>query len=172
MQRMVLILLIMLLAHGTSCGQSSGSTSFLVRVADSATGKYGYRDQAGTLVIPLGKYPVCFTDTFRYYAIVSKPGQGIVGIDRQEHVLYPVFIFDNGPDEAQGRLFRIQVDGKIGYADAVTGKLMIPPRFSCAWPFENGKAKVAFDCQTRKDGEYHTWISDHWFYIDDKGRRL
>jgi hypothetical protein len=172
MQRIALISLITLMANGTTFGQSSGGNDFLVRMADSATRKYGYRDQAGTMIIPIGKYPACYTDTFRNYAIVFKPGQGIVGIDRQEHLLYHVFIFDNGPDEAQDRLFRIKVDGKIGYADAVFGKVMIPPRFACAWPFEMGKARVALDCQTRKDGDYHTWISDHWFYIDVKGRRL
>jgi hypothetical protein len=170
-QKVALISVITLLGHGITFGQSSVGNDFLIMVNDSATGDYGYRDAAGKIVIPMGKYPTCYTDTFRNYAIVSIPGQGIVGIDRQERVLYHVFIFDNGPDEAVDRLFRIVVEGKIGYADSATGRVTIQPRFACAWPFEKGRAKVAVDCQTRKDGEYHTWLSNHWFYIDEKGRR-
>jgi hypothetical protein len=171
-QKVALLSVITLLAHGITLGQSAVSNDFLIMVNDSASGDYGYRDGAGKIVIPMGKYLTCYTDTFRNYAIVSMPGHGIVGINRQERVLYHVFIFDNGPDEAVDRLFRIVAEGKIGYADYATGMVVIPPRFACAWPFEKGRAKVALDCQTRVDGEYHTWISDHWFYIDKKGKRL
>ena len=52
----------------------------------------------GEIIIPLGKYAICFTDTFRTYAIVLKSHKGFVAIDRQENILYEVFPFDNGPD--------------------------------------------------------------------------
>jgi hypothetical protein len=153
-------------------GQRAADNSVLLLTSDSAKGTYGYRDEAGKIVIPTGKYPFCFTDTFRNYAIVLDSGNRIVGINRQERVLYSLFIFDNGPDDQSDGLFRIRKDHKIGYADAATGKIVISPRFACAWPFENGKARVALDCQTRSDGEHSTWISKHWFYINKVGKLL
>jgi hypothetical protein len=70
------------------------------------------------MVVPPGKFPVCNTDTFRNYAIVIEAGKGIVAIDRQGIVLYSVFVFDNGPDDPADGLFRIWMNGKLGYADA------------------------------------------------------
>jgi hypothetical protein len=45
---------------------------------------------------------------------------------------------------------------------------MIAPQYNCAFPFENGMAKVSVNCSTQQDGEYHTWVSNQWFYIDKK----
>ena len=146
-------------------GQAPSKKGVLIRVADSAADTYGYKNEAGKIVIPMGKYPVCITDTFRNYAIVLVSGKGFVAIDRQYHVLYKVFIFDNGPDYESDGLFRIKTNGKIGYVDAAKGKIVIRPQFACAWPFENGVAKVALQCQTRSEGEHFAWISDEWFYI-------
>ena len=166
------ILLTVLVTAFAAFGQRQRAGSALILVSDSAKGSYGYKNEAGEMVIPMGKYPICFTDTFRNFAIVLASGKGIVGIDRQEHVLYTVFIFDNGPDDPADGLFRISRAGKIGYADAVTGKIVIEPKFACAWPFEKGLAKVALDCQTRSDGEHSAWISEHWFYINKAGVRV
>lgn len=153
-------------------GQSVKEEGVLVLVTDSAKRTYGYRNEAGKIIIPMGKYLFCFTDTFRSFAIVDKSGEGIVGIDRQDRVLYSLFIFDNGPDYPSDGLFRIKTAGKIGYADSATGKVVIDPQYACAWPFENGMAKVALECQTRSEGEHSTWISDHWFFINKKGVRI
>ena len=142
------IFLVGLMISLKTTGQERTNKGVLILLSDSATNTYGYRNESGKIVIPMGRYPVCYTDTFRDYAIVLKPGIGFVGIDRQERVLYSVFIFDNGPDESSDGLFRVRVAGKMGYADAVTGKIAIKPQFACAWPFEHGVAKVALDCQT------------------------
>jgi hypothetical protein len=166
------IFLVGLMISLKTIGQERSNKGVLILVSDSAKGEYGYRNDAGTIVIPMGRYPVCYTDTFRDYAIVLKPGNGFVGIDRQERVLYSVFIFDNGPDEPSDGLFRVRVAGKMGYADAFTGKIAIKPQFACAWPFERGAAKVALNCQTRSDGEHSTWVSDQWFYITKNGVRM
>jgi hypothetical protein len=141
----------------------------LILVADSATDTYGYKSESGKIAVPMGKYSMCFTDTFRNYAIVLDSGKGFIAIDRQYHVLYNVFVFDNGPDYPADGFFRIKVAGNIGYADIATGKIVIKPQFACAWPFENGIAKVAIKCQTRQDGEHSTWISNEWFYINKAG---
>jgi hypothetical protein len=145
---------------------------YLISFADTATGECGYKDQNGRVVIPAGKYLACFTDTFRNYAIVLKNGKGFIGIDRNENLLYDVFAFDNAPDDASDGLFRIESNGKIGYADAVSGTVVTAPRFDCAYPFENGVAKVAESCHTQAEGEHSSWVSDSWFYINKSGIRI
>lgn len=91
-------------------------------------------------------------------------------MDSQKKVVYEVFIYDNGPDyEAEG-LIRVVKNGKIGYADAKTYAIVIEPQFDCAYPFENGKAKVSKQCKTVKDGEHSVWESDAWQYVDKEGK--
>jgi hypothetical protein len=76
-----LLAILLLLAESAAFGQSTVN-GVLTRVSDSVTEKCGYRNEAGELIIPLGKYPMCYTDTFRQYAIVQASGKGLVGIDR------------------------------------------------------------------------------------------
>jgi len=139
---------------------------------DTATNEYGYKDSKGNIAIPPGKYGRCYTEAFRTYAIVEDPQKGLVAIDRQEHILYQVFIFDNGLDDSSDGLFRILVKNRIGYADYSTGKIVIYPQFVCAWPFEHGIAKVSIDCQKRSDGEHSTWLSNDWYYINKAGKKV
>jgi len=149
------------------------SRDFLILKTNKA-GQYGYENSKGSVVIPFGKYLMCFTDTFKNYAIVEKPKLGFVVIDRKEKVLYSVFPFDNGPDYVKEGYFRIVKDGKIGFA-ASDFSVKIKPQFGCAFPFENGKAKVCYDCKTEPSTnmqEHHYWISKNWFYIDKEGKRI
>jgi len=171
-QTSFMICLWLLLGGLISCDPIVKNNDYLVCYTDTIKGESGYKNQNGDIAIPPGKYAVCFTDTFRTYAIVVKPNSGFVAIDRQENVLYEVFPFDNGPDEPSEGLFRILVDKKIGYADSLTGKVVINPQFDCAWPFENGVAEVSIDCKTQSDEEHSIWISDHWFYIDKTGKKV
>lgn len=89
--------------------------------------------------------------------------------DSQKTALYEVFIYDNGPDFPSEGLIRMVKNGKIGYADATTYAIVIEPQFDCAFPFENGKAKVSNQCKTVKDGEHSVWESDAWQFVDKKG---
>lgn len=91
-------------------------------------------------------------------------------MDSKKTMLYEVFIYDNGPDYPSEGLIRVVKNGKIGYADAKTYEIVIEPQFDCAYPFENGKAKVSNQCQTVKGGEYSVWKSDAWQYVDKKGK--
>ena len=93
-----------------------------------------------------------------------------VVVDEQKTVLYDVFIYDNGPDAPADGLYRIVKDGKIGYADAGTNAIVIEPKYDCAYPFENGKAKVSTNCKTVQDGDHSIWESDAWQFIDTKGK--
>ena len=152
-----------------ACTQAVPSDVWLLHF-DSAQNLYSYHNQRGEIVIPPEKYEMCLTDTFRQYAMVLLEPNGFVVIDRQEKVQYNVFIFDNGPDYPSDGLFRIVQNGKIGYADAKTYSVVIPPQFDCAEPFENGKAKVSRNCQKTQDGEHVVWSSEQWLYIDKKGK--
>ena len=156
----------------TSCGPAIKNNDYLVSFTDTIKDECGFKNKNGDIVIPLGKYSRCFTDTFKTYAIVVKLHSGFLAIDRQENVLYEVFPFDNGPEEPSDGLFRILENNKIGFADSVTGKVVIKPQFDCAWPFENGVAEVSIDCKTQTDGEHSIWVSDHWFYIDKTGKKV
>lgn len=90
--------------------------------------------------------------------------------DNKKKTLYEVFLYDNGPDYPSEGLIRVVKNGKIGYANAKTYALVIAPQFDCAFPFENGKAKVSKNCKTIKDGEHSAWTSDAWQYVDKKGK--
>lgn len=155
----------------TSCQHTVKENDYLISFNDTIKDGYGYKNQKGDIVIPEGKYQMCFTDTFKSYAIVAVPKLGMVAIDRNQNVIYNVFTFDNGPDEPSEGLFRIESNKKIGYADAATGVVVIQPQFDCAFPFENGQAKVSTDCKTQSNGEHQTWLSDHWYFIDKKGQK-
>lgn len=137
-------------------------------LSQDSTGANGYRNEKGDLVIPFGKYPMCLTDTFKTHAIVFTE-KGFVVIDRQEQVLYEVFNYDNGPDYPSEGLFRIVQNGKMGYADAATYRVVIEPQFDCAFPFENGTARVSNNCTVAQEGEHKIWNSDEWKEIDKLG---
>lgn len=154
------------------CIKSIKNNDYLFFFSDTVKNEYGYKNRNGDTIIPLGKYTMCYTDTLKTFAIVLKPGFGFVGIDRLENILYEVYPFDNGPDYDSEGLFRIIKNGKIGFADAETGKIVIKPQFSCASPFENGVAKVSLHCEKKSEGEHSSWESDSWFYIDKTGKKV
>lgn len=171
-QALNIIFLLLFFGCLASCRPTIKNNDYLISFNDTIKDQWGYKNRNGEIVIPLGKYLRCFTDTFKTYAIVVKQNSGFIAIDRQENVLYDVFPFDNAPDEPSEGLFRILVDKKIGYADSLTGQVAIKPQFDCAWPFENGVAEVSTDCKTRTEGEHSSWIGNHWFYIDKSGNRV
>ncbi|MFC0308819.1 WG repeat-containing protein [Gallibacterium trehalosifermentans] len=89
---------------------------------------------------------------------------------------YRPYHFDNGEDYVvEGMVRIVDQQGRIGYADQEK-KVIIPPRFVCAFPFENGRAKVADKGQIQEvlgsKGEYHYCQSDAWYYIDRQGNKV
>jgi len=144
MKKLIYLISLVLLFSISSFGQAK---NYLVLLFDPKQDQYGYKNLKGDTIIPMGKYPMCFTDTFKTYAIVIKYPLGFVAIDRKENVMYTVFPYDNGPDYTSEGLFRIIKDGKMGFADSLTGKIVIKPKYACALPFENGLAKVSYDCK-------------------------
>ena len=167
-----LIAIILFLISPSAFGQTINNNDYLLSIDDSIHNEYGYVNQKGDTVIPMGKYSIFFTDTFRTYAIVLKSNHGYIAIDRKENFLFEVFPFDNGPDYTSEGYFRIIANGKIGFVDSATGKIIISPQFDCAFPFNNGIAKVSNNCTLKFDGEHSTWISSDWFYIDKSGHKV
>ncbi len=133
-----------------------------------------YVNQKGDTIIPAGRFESSFSDTILTFGIViEKIGENsdLIGINQQGQRLYEVQRYDNGPDYLEDGLFRILRYGKTGYADA-TGKIVIPAKFDCAFPFVDGQAKVSNDCEKIKDHEYTAMNSEHWIYIDQKGEKI
>lgn len=122
-----------------SCISTNNSTGILIRKQDEKTSLFAYYDEKGNKI--LGDYFAAYTDTIRDYGIVAD--SGFVLIDKKGKHIYKIFTFDNGPDETSEGLYRIVENGKIGYVDSITSKIIIKPIYECAFPFENGKAKVS-----------------------------
>lgn len=131
----------------------------------------GYANSKGEIIIPIGKYKYCFSDSLKNFAIIMDQDNICKAIDRNMKVLYEVKWYDNGPDFVSDGLFRIIVDGKTGYANE-EGEIVIPPLYACTNPFEDGKAQVTLTCELIKDGEYTRMESKEWFYIDKKGKKV
>ncbi len=133
---------------------------------------FAYVNEKGDTVVPYGKYELSYSETIHDFGFVKEKGATgrLLAINGNGEVLYQVYWMDNGPDEPQDGLFRILKDEWIGYADATTGKIIIEPQYACAWPFENGKAKVSKVCSEFSDGEHSEWRSEHWLFIDKKGK--
>lgn len=108
----------------------------------------------------------CFEETssFQYCLRESTDGKLIVA-DKNNREVYQIYYFDNWPDEAQEGVYRIRKGNKIGFADATTGKIVIDAIYDCAYPFEDGKAKVGIGCKTETDGEHRWWVGGDWTTI-------
>jgi len=132
-------------------------------------GQWGYRDAQGTVVIA-PRYLIA--DPFSPEGIAAVADEkGWAYIDRTGKILVHPFLFDNGPDEFQEGLARCVADGKVGYFDK-HGRIVIPPRFSFAEPFSDGRAKVCFGCREVKDGEHSRYTGGRWAWIDRQGREV
>jgi hypothetical protein len=99
---------------------------------------------------------------------VLKDSIGFIGINRDEKVLFKVFSYDNGPDDLSEGYFRIITKNKIGFADS-TGKIIITPRFSAAYPFREGLAAFCNDCKLESNGEHSLWVDGKWGFVNKLG---
>lgn len=123
---------------------SDGTTLFLWY--DAVTGRFGYTDKTGTLVIePLFERAGQFREGLapvRYQGDPSSPGYGYIdttGALVIEPRFTKAFAFQEGlarVDATVGDLYR------YGYIDR-TGAMVIEPRYPAAWDFSQGLARVA-----------------------------
>ena len=128
----------------------------------------------GDTIIPRDRYSHCWTDTLKNFAIVFdevNTDARVVAIDRNENILFEVVLFDNWPDELSEGVFRIRRNELVGYANEY-GVVVIPCQYKCALRFNEGMAKVAFECIEYDGDEHRSPESDEWFYIDKFGNRV
>lgn len=137
--------------------------------------QYGYVDEKGKIVIPIGKYPMCYTDTIRTIGFVfSEEERKIIAIDKSDKKLFTVLRFDNGPDYVREELFRIVDDstGYIGFAD-MNGNIIIAPHFFYVDFFSEGLAAFNTGGKLENCDEEHTCITGgKWGYIDKTGKEV
>ena len=132
-------------------------------------------NEQGDTIVPYGRFSWCVSDSISPIGFVLEPKKGIACVNTEGQVLCRALEGDFVPDCLSEGHFRIVNDeGLIGFADSL-GHIVITPQFKCAYPFREGKAKVAYTGQIQKDGphdEHGMWVSDDWFYIDHQGRKL
>jgi hypothetical protein len=93
---------------------------------------------------------------------------------RGKVVISVVPTFDNGPDEFHEGLVRFIENQKYGFADP-KGKIVVPPQYDGAMPFEGGRAKVCVGCAEKcvdRECEYHVFSGGKWFSVDKNGKTL
>lgn len=117
----------------------------------------GIEEQDTNLVISFDGFDVRYID-----------GLGFSAFDRDGRFLFEVNPYDNGPDYPSDGLIRIREKGKIGYAD-LDGHIVIPPSFNCAFPFEDGLARICSGGTLEQEGEYEAWKGAMWGAIDREG---
>lgn len=129
-------------------------------------GKYFcYKNSDGKTIVKSKKYTIAFTDTIVSIGFVGNRKGKIIGIDNHGKELFEVYKIDNGPDFISDGMFRIiEKNGKVGFADTC-GVTIIPPVFSYATPFRGGEAKVTFEGEEQKQGDYQYWESNRWLLI-------
>jgi hypothetical protein len=170
---LVFVLTILVTACQPKGTQNQAFTNnFLVKITSETDGEnYGYVNQNGVEIVPIGKYQYCFNDTITTFGAVITQDNVCMAIDKNGKELYEIYFYDNGPDYIMDNRFRIVENGKIGYANEL-GEIVIKPQFQCAEPFENGKARVTNDCKLIKDGEHMMAESESWFFINTKGEKI
>lgn len=166
----VLIAIALLLI--AACGGPAEQEVWTLNCEGDASEACAYVDANGETMVDCEKYLICFSETFDNYAIVGMQEEGIVAINRQEEVLYQVFVYDNGPDYPSDGYFRIIQDGKIGYADAQTGAIKIKPQYTGAKPFEYQYAPVCPNCDLIEEGDHTYWANGKWGLIDKSGTMI
>ncbi|MCL5129994.1 MULTISPECIES: WG repeat-containing protein [unclassified Algibacter] len=153
----------------------------LKAVTNEAYLQYGvnvaFVNESNDTVIPFGKYAYYGSDTLEFYAnVMEHPNDSTYGrqiaIDRNEHILFDLVMFDNGPEPIKGGLTRVLRNGKMGYAN-VFGQVVIACKYDYVKWFENGKAEVTYNAKEFFDLDEHRAIeSEEWFLIDKKGKRV
>lgn len=76
--------------------------------------------------------------------------------------------YDNGPDYFQEGLARTSWEGKIGFFNKQL-KIVIPPSFDFAFPFQSGFSLVCNGCRKEVDGEHKKVVDGKWGFISKSG---
>ena len=162
MKRILPFFTVILLSFNSFC-QSDKRGNYYLLLNDSSRYLYGYKNQSGDTIIKLGKYFICYTDTFYNCAIVFNPSKGFIGINKSEKVLFKVLSLGDRPDKPSDGLIRIIKNGKIGFADT-NGNIVIKPQYKLAYPFKDGKTSVL--TYSKGGIHYGHWYKGYYYWID------
>lgn len=156
---------------GAAAAASPTSTApALEAFEDPASGRWGLRDAAGTVVV-----------TPRFDHVDGPIAGGLSGavlagtwvwIDGGGTVL-PLrpFVFDNGTDPfVEGLARYVDEAGRLGFV-APSGEVAIAARFAFVHPFAEGRAAFCEGCRLeRPEGDEHTQIvGGLWGFVDPRG---
>src|SRR5690606_39421392 len=105
-------LCILLFLSVAGCSQPKkqyGPDDYLYRVVDTSETvvEFAYKDNRGDIVIPFGKYPMCFTDTIKTIGFVAIPKRGFWAINKNEELLFQAYAHDNDQDDVREGMVRI-----------------------------------------------------------------
>lgn len=171
MRDLLLRMFVVSLATATFvCGPRSSPdapvTANFTAFEDEPSGLWGYRDQAGRVVIQ-PRYVMA--QDFARGAGTAIDADGWALIDPTGAVLLRPFNFDNGPDPFEEGLARyVDSAGRFGFYDE-TGKIVIPARFDFAGQFEDGAAPVCMECKLIPEGEHRRVSGGRWGRINRAG---
>jgi hypothetical protein len=142
---------------------------------DNWLSSVGYVNEKGDTIVPYGRFNYCVSDSISPVGFVCEAGvRGITCINTEGEVMCHALVVDNfTPDYLFEGHFRIvNEEGLMGFADSL-GHVTVKPQFMYAYPFQGGKAKVTYTGHKDDPNEEHwEWVSDDWFYINYKGRRV
>jgi hypothetical protein len=107
-------------------------------------------------------------------ASINIKDRGWIYVRRDGRVL-DVLTQDNGADDFVEGLARGRSHGKIAFFDR-SFRMVLPPTYDFAWPFENGLAMVCSGCKEKTaadDPDHHGFLDGGlWGYIDHHGNAV
>ena len=135
---------------------------------DSTSTRYGFKNKTGKVVVEpqfiFALEPHCRNLLF------GVTDSGLIAINTKGEFLFKAYPFDNGPDYFSNGLTRVVRDNRIGYANK-EGKIVVPPTFLYAEPFNNGRAKVS---QVERHTQHDPKICNHYHetydFVNKRGR--
>ncbi|BAM87092.1 hypothetical protein S58_10810 [Bradyrhizobium oligotrophicum S58] len=88
---------------------------------------------------------------------------------KRDGAMAAVMAYDNGAEEFTDGRARSPVGAKIGYIDRSL-RLVIPPTYDGAYPFEKGVAVVCLGCSLVSEGGHSWYEGGTWGCIDPDGK--
>lgn len=131
-----------------------------------SNGKFGYKDNDNTEVIPA---QFIFAQDFSEFGIAAVvDDSGWLFIDNKGNNLLRPHVIDNGPDYFSFGLARFVKNNKYGYFNKF-GKITINAQYDYAKPFADSMAAVCQGCQIIKRDEHKEVMNGKWGFINLTG---
>ncbi len=130
-------------------------------------GRWGYKTAQGEVAIEPRFVVAKAFSSEGIAAVVDDSGWAY--IDRSGKIIIRPFVFDNGPDPFVEGLARFVAGSKLGFSDR-RGHVVIPPGFTFAEPFSEGRAVVCDGCREVAEGEHKLFQGGRWGYINRAGK--